>query len=69
MWPHLLLAVGKHPLTILRDVARALVHLHAQQPVLLHGDVAAPSKGVAVSTEGSNRLAHREALPIYAPHQ
>ena len=36
-------------LTILRDVARALVHLHAQQPVLLHGDVAAPSKGVAAS--------------------
>jgi len=31
-------------LTILRDAARALVHLHAQQPVLLHGDVAAPSK-------------------------
>ena len=26
-------------LTILRDVARALTHLHAQQPVLLHGDV------------------------------
>jgi hypothetical protein len=31
-------------LTILRDAARALAHLHAQQPVLLHGDVAAPSK-------------------------
>ena len=31
-------------LTILRDGARALAHLHAQQPVLLHGDVAAPSK-------------------------
>ena len=39
-----------HRLTILRDAARALVHLHAQQPVLLHGDVAAPSEGVAVST-------------------
>jgi serine/threonine protein kinase len=37
-----------HRLTILRDVARALAHLHAQQPVLLHGDVAAPSEGVAV---------------------
>jgi hypothetical protein len=37
-------------LTILRDAARALAHLHAQQPVLLHGDVAAPSKPVAVST-------------------
>ena len=24
--------------------ARGLVHLHAQQPVLLHGDVAAPSE-------------------------
>ena len=33
-----------HRLTILRDAARALVHLHAQQPVLLHGDVAAPSE-------------------------
>jgi len=33
-----------HRLTILRDVARALVHLHAQQPVLLHGDVAASSE-------------------------
>ena len=31
-------------LTILRDVARALVHLHMQHPVLLHGDVAAPSE-------------------------
>jgi len=31
-------------LTILRDAARALAHLHAQQPVLLHGDVAAPSE-------------------------
>ena len=30
-------------LIILRDAARALVHLHAQQPVLLHGDVATPS--------------------------
>mgnify|MGYP006061950139 FL=1 len=38
-------------LTILRDAARALVHLHAQQPVLLHGDVATPSEGVAVSIE------------------
>ena len=33
-----------HRLTILRDAARALAHLHAQQPVLLHGDVAAPSE-------------------------
>ena len=37
-----------HRLTILRDAARALVLLHAQQPVLLHGDVAAPSERVAV---------------------
>ena len=33
-----------HRLTILRDVARALAHLHAQQPVLLHGDAATPSE-------------------------
>ena len=37
-------AQGLDRLTILRDAARALVHLHAQQPVLLHGDVAAPSE-------------------------
>jgi len=44
-WPELPLPLTiLQRLTILRDAARALVHLHAQQPVLLHGDVAAPSE-------------------------
>ena len=40
----LLLCTMAWRLTILRDAARALAHLHAQRPVLLHGDVAAPSE-------------------------
>ena len=63
-----------HRLTILRDAACALAHLHAQQPVLLHGDVAAPSEGVAVITDkmgwpAAGRAPPEAQAPPPPPHQ